>query len=70
MPGDHFRSFTPLAGRFEGTASGYRMEANGTAGNLYRHDYEDVAADFVWETVKRALPPLRAVIEIELKRDV
>jgi uncharacterized protein with HEPN domain len=46
------------------------MEANGTAGNLYRPDYEDVAADFVWETVKRALPPLRAVIEIELKRDV
>jgi len=40
------------------------------AGNLYRHDYEDVAADFVWETVKRALPPLRTVIEIELKRDV
>jgi len=38
------------------------------AGNIYRHDYEDVAAEFVWETVVRALPPLRAVIEIELKR--
>ena len=21
------------------------------AGNVYRHDYEDVAAEFVWETV-------------------
>jgi uncharacterized protein with HEPN domain len=40
------------------------------AGNVYRHDYEDVAAEFVWETIERALPPLRAVIEAELKRRV
>jgi uncharacterized protein with HEPN domain len=40
------------------------------AGNVYRHDYEDVAADLVWETVERALPPLRAVIEVELRRGV
>jgi uncharacterized protein with HEPN domain len=26
------------------------------AGNVYRHDYEDVAAQFVWETVQRAAP--------------
>jgi uncharacterized protein with HEPN domain len=38
------------------------------AGNVYRHDYEDVAAEFVRETVERALPPLRVVIEAELKR--
>jgi uncharacterized protein with HEPN domain len=38
------------------------------AGNVYRHDYEDVAAEFVWETVERALPPLRAPIEVELNR--
>jgi uncharacterized protein with HEPN domain len=38
------------------------------AGNVYRHDYEDVAAEFVWETVERALPPLRAAIEVELNR--
>jgi uncharacterized protein with HEPN domain len=38
------------------------------AENVYRHDYEDVAAEFVWETVQRALPPLRTVIEIELER--
>jgi len=36
------------------------------AGNVYRHDYEDVAADQVWEAVKLALPPPRAVIELEL----
>ncbi len=38
------------------------------AGNVYRHDYEDVAAQFVWETVQQALPPLRAVVEEELGR--
>jgi uncharacterized protein with HEPN domain len=38
------------------------------AGNVYRHDYEDVAAEFVWETVQRALPPLKVVIESELDR--
>jgi uncharacterized protein with HEPN domain len=39
------------------------------AGNVYRHDYEDVAAQFVWDTVQHALPPLRAVIEQELARN-
>jgi len=48
-------------------AIGWKQMA--AAGNIYRHDYEDVAADFVWETVKRALSPLRTVIEIEFKRD-
>ena len=38
------------------------------AGNVYRHDYEDVAAQFVWDTVERALPPLRAVIQLEIAR--
>jgi uncharacterized protein with HEPN domain len=37
------------------------------AGNVYRHDYEDVAAEFVWETVQRALPPLRTAIAAELE---
>ena len=37
------------------------------AGNVYRHDYEEVAAEFVWNTLQRELPPLRAVIEAELK---
>jgi uncharacterized protein with HEPN domain len=36
------------------------------AGNIYRHDYEDVAARFIWDTLQLALPPLRAVIEQEL----
>ncbi len=39
------------------------------AGNVYRHDYEDVAAQYVWDTVHRALPSLRAVIEKELARE-
>src|SRR5262245_53066902 len=38
------------------------------AGNVYRHDYEDIAARYVWETVQRSLPPLRAAILQELAR--
>ena len=38
------------------------------AGNVYRHDYEDVAAQFVWDTVQRALPSLREVVEAEITR--
>jgi uncharacterized protein with HEPN domain len=49
-------------------AIGWKQMAG--AGNVYRHDYEDVAAEFVWETVERALPPLRIAIEAELKRNV
>ena len=37
-------------------------------GNVYRHDYEDVAAAFVWDTVQISLPPLRAAVEQELRR--
>ena len=36
------------------------------AGNIYRHDYEDVAARYVWDTVQIDLPPLRTVVEHEL----
>lgn len=36
------------------------------AGNVYRHDYEDVAARYVWDTVQRDLPPLRVVVEREI----
>ena len=36
------------------------------AGNIYRHEYEQMVARRVWNTVQVALPPLRAVIEREL----
>ena len=38
------------------------------AGNVYRHEYEDVAAKVVWDTVQIALPALREVIVAELGR--
>lgn len=38
------------------------------AGNIYRHDYEDVLESRVWETVVSALPPLEKVIREELCR--
>src|SRR5262245_31679830 len=40
------------------------------AGNIYRHDYDNVAATRVWETVRNALPPLRSAIVRELSPDV
>jgi hypothetical protein len=36
------------------------------AGNIYRHDYEDVAASYVCVTVRDHLPPLLIVIDQEL----
>jgi uncharacterized protein with HEPN domain len=36
------------------------------SGNIYRHDYEDVAQRLVWGTVHEFLPALRAMAEIEL----
>ena len=36
------------------------------AGNIYRHEYEDVAVLEVWDTLTLHLPPLRVVIEREL----
>jgi uncharacterized protein with HEPN domain len=36
------------------------------AGNIYRHDYEDVAASYVWVTVQNHLPPLRAGLKASL----
>jgi uncharacterized protein with HEPN domain len=36
------------------------------AGNIYRHEYEDVTARRVWRTLTLRLPPLRAAIEQEL----
>jgi uncharacterized protein with HEPN domain len=36
------------------------------AGNIYRHDYEDVAHRLVWATVHEFLPALRTIVEAEL----
>ena len=36
------------------------------AGNIYRHEYEDVAARRVWQTLTVSLPKLLEVIEHEL----
>ena len=36
------------------------------AGNIYRHDYEDVLEESIWHTIQNALGPLRAAVEREL----
>ena len=48
------------------SAISWRQMAN--AGNVYRHDYEDVVAQLVWDTVQQALQPLKVVIEAEIRR--
>jgi len=37
------------------------------AGNVYRHDYGNVAPRRVWQSVTKSLPPLRTFVEAELK---
>jgi uncharacterized protein with HEPN domain len=38
------------------------------AGNVYRHGYQLVRDDVLWDTVKDELEPLRVVVEEELAR--
>jgi uncharacterized protein with HEPN domain len=38
------------------------------AGNIYRHDYDDVVEQFVWTTARNSLPPLLAAVDSELSR--
>ena len=38
------------------------------AGNIYRHDYEDVQQRLVWGTVHRRFAALLAAVEFELAR--
>jgi uncharacterized protein with HEPN domain len=37
-------------------------------GNFYRHEYDNVAEDYVWRTVQQNLTPLLAVVEEEIAR--
>jgi len=36
------------------------------AGNIYRHDYDNVAEEIVWRTMQQDLWPLLAVVESEI----
>lgn len=36
------------------------------AGNVYRHDYQNVTGDFIWVTLHKSLPVLLRVVEAEL----
>ena len=38
------------------------------SGSIYRHNYEDVQERRIWKTIHEALPPLRAVVEAELRK--
>ena len=60
------RGFAPVSRRAQGATPDHRVEGNGRARNVYRHDYEGVALSYVWTTLRNHLPPLRAVIQHEL----
>jgi len=38
------------------------------AGNVYRHDYDNVAVEMVWRTLKGSLAALRDAVETEISR--
>jgi uncharacterized protein with HEPN domain len=66
VSGDHFRSVAPHSCRDQGALPIIAWKGMAGAGNIYRHNYEDVAAKLVWDTVQLALPPLRDVVAREL----
>lgn len=37
------------------------------AGNIYRHSYESVLEQILWQTLKHALEPLKVAVEEELR---
>jgi uncharacterized protein with HEPN domain len=37
-------------------------------GNVYRHDYDSVAEEYVWRTVNQSLDPLLIVVIEEIER--
>ncbi len=37
-------------------------------GNVYRHNYDNVAEEFVWRTVHESLPALLAAIDEEIAK--
>lgn len=38
------------------------------AGNVCRHDYDDVSPRLLWDTVQLALPPLHSVVAEEIEK--
>ena len=61
-------SFAALAGRVKARYPAIAWKQMAAAGNVYRHDYEDVAAHYLWDTLQDDLRKLRVVIEHELSR--
>ena len=37
-------------------------------GNVYRHNYDNVAEEYVWRTVQHSLAPLLVAVEDEIAR--
>ncbi len=39
------------------------------AGNFYRHSYDNVAASFIWKTIRDYLPSLAEIVQAELESE-
>src|SRR5437588_10355176 len=52
-----------LSDQLKSRHSGISWKNIAGAGNVYRHDYQDVAALRIWDAVQFALPPLRKVVD-------
>ena len=57
-----------LSSDLKGRHPKLRWSAMAGAGNIYRHDYEEVADRLVWETLQDSLEPLAQVVATELER--
>jgi uncharacterized protein with HEPN domain len=44
------------------------MEGRRCAGNIFRHDYEDVREKILWRTVQQSIEPLLEAVEMEMNR--
>ena len=54
-----------LPDTLKGRHPAIQWKSMAAAGNIYRRDYEDVAAREVWDILTLHLPPLHAVVEAE-----
>jgi hypothetical protein len=62
---NHLGGITASSAKLEGPPFAYSWKDIAGAGNVYRHDYEEISTDMLWNTVK-ALLNLLEVVEQEL----
>ncbi len=67
MPRDYIRSLTAIAADLKARHPTIPWSEMAGAGNVFRHDYEDVQHRLVWGTVQTRFGALLEAVEAELK---